>query len=158
MSKHLETWWQTEIAKAVRRNDGYARKVRLANQKGFPDLYVVDAHLALHNAWLIEVKLLGFKRLEHMLSDHLGRKVPLTPIQWTEIKEIRKCGGFVEVLVILEAEDAKVDEARMGLIELPARHETPMVATARNTSRFIRWGQLKRYQNTISNLVQTKER
>ena len=158
MSKHLETWWQTEIAKAARRNDGYARKVRLANQKGFPDLYVVDAHLAVHNVWLIEVKLLGFKRLEHMLSDHLERKVPLASIQWIEINEIRQAGGFVEVLVILEAENAKVDEARMGLIELPSLYGTPMVATAHNTSRFIRWGQLKRYQNTISNLVQTKAR
>lgn len=157
MTRKVETEWQTEIIKHIRSSGGYARKMGPQIARGFPDLLVV----ANGETRFFEVKLLRLKGLAYLGKGHAQmRAIPLTANQQIEMGKIRQAGGRADLLLILQSEDAHMNDARMGCVSTPLvskgiQSPVTVYATPKNTGEFMPWGILRKARNLVPLLLKT---
>ena len=156
MTKRSETkQWQPDIIKTIKRFGGYARKTPSEYQKGFPDIYAVQHGTTV----LIEVKVLTFTKFSSMIAKNMRRKVPLTEIQRLEIERISRAGGNVEVLVIMQALDAGLDDTLMGFVTTQGLYnhlKDQVYVDRRNTGGFVSWGSVRRSIDFLGDMAGAK--
>ena len=152
MTKRSETkQWQPDIIKTIKQFGGYARKTPSEYQKGFPDIYAVQHGVTM----LIEVKVLTFTKFSSMTAKNMRRKVPLTEIQRLEIERISRAGGNVEVLVVMQALDAALNDTLIGLVPRVWGQGT-VYADRDNTGGFVSWGSVRRSIDFLGDMAGTK--
>ena len=148
MTKREELDWQRQLVEKFRDSGCYARKTSPQFSAGFPDLMVLSReHLG---ARFYEVKVLTFAQHAYMTGKQWQRKVDLTPRQQIEMARIRAAWGLVDLLLILQAEDASADKSRLGLLQVKLAESlepVEVVATHESTRRFITWADLKKPSN-----------
>ena len=148
MTKRAELDWQRELVKKFQDSGCYARKTSPQFSAGFPDLMVLSKeHLGVR---FYEVKVLTFAQHAYMIGKEWQRKVDLTPKQQIEMARIRAAAGLVDLLLILQAQDASADKARLGLLTVKLAESlepVDVVATRDSTRRFLTWADLKKPSN-----------